>query len=73
MRRVAIALVAAAALSLAACDPPAVEGGERVAVQPEPRTEQHSSGGLCMPCVGPHLSLTGGGIKFFSMGPGIGF
>ena len=31
------------------------------------------TGGLCMPCVGPHLNLMNGKISFISMGPGINF
>lgn len=67
-------LAVAFATALAGCEPaPVREPGERVVVQPAPRATDDGGPGLCMPCVGPHLSLTGGGIKFFSMGPGIGF
>lgn len=63
-------LPAAALLSLVAlagCD------GERAPTQtPEPAVTQEDSGPhMCMPCVGPHITM-GGKLKVFSFGPGVG-
>lgn len=65
----------AVGLLLAACNSETQPLGEQVDTQPVPRMESNgsSSGGLCMPCIGPHFNLSTGRMQFFSIGPGLGF
>jgi hypothetical protein len=52
--------------------PPQVLGGERIVTQPAPQASRDTSP-ICMPCFGPHLSLTGGGLSMGFSAVGIGF
>lgn len=62
-------LVLAACLLLAGCK---IETNPNAPPTPQADTEV-SSGFCAFPCIGPHLRLDGGGISFFSFGPGIQF
>lgn len=80
LKAIAVGLIFAAAVGTTACtnDAPTPNNTPETdkAVATESVETQHesssSSGGFCMPCVGPHLTLDG---KFgvFSMGPGLSF
>lgn len=65
-------IIFAACLLLAGCK---IESNPNA--PPTPQAEDSAlpqRGGFCaFPCVGPHLRLGGGGISFFSFGPGIEF
>lgn len=68
-------IAAALALSLAACNDTSVhQPGEKVAPPVKQTQAQPSTGGpgLCMPCFGPHISLSTGSLKIGpSFSPGI--
>lgn len=39
----------------------------------QPAEVEHHSSALCMPCVGPHISLSTGKMEVLSLGPGLSF
>lgn len=51
-----------------------IESNPNAPPTPQAKGETETRGGFCaFPCIGPHLRLDGGGISFFSFGPGIEF
>jgi hypothetical protein len=73
---VLIGALAVAAFTLSGCGDQVQPTRQPVPVserEPEQPKKKDTSGGLCFPCIGPHLNLNNGNIEMFSTGPGISF